>query len=474
MAEAAAYLFFWLPEVAAVLGLLLAVTVILFFSARTRWRRERERFRADREAAGVERATLRTRLEERDRELAAQAGRINLLDRNLREAADARAALTAELAAAERARREQADLIRQADARLREAFGALSREALGQNNEMFLTLAKAHLGEFQKGAEAQLEAKRTAVDSLVKPIGETLTRMGSALEAAEKARVADHASFTAVQQTLAETTGRLVRALHHSAARGRWGEVQLRRVVEMAGMLEHCDFEEQVSVGTGERRLRPDLVIHLVGHRTIVVDAKIPMESYLRAQEAENEEAEREHRLRHAKAVKAHMADLGAKSYWSQFRDSPEFVVMFFPNEAVFADAMRLDPGIMEHGMANGVIPASPATLIALLKAADYGWQQQRASENAREIFTLGRELFDRFATEYKYLAAVGTSLGKAVEQYNRCVGSAERMLFPHLRRFGGLAEREFFPEPAPVEETLRTPTIPTTGIERTGGGDTP
>lgn len=405
---------------------------------------------------------LRIRLEERSAALEESERRNRLLERNILELSQARAALAAELSASDKARREQAELLERSEARLREAFGSLSREALGRNNEMFLSLAKAQLGEFHKGAEAQLEARRTAVDALVKPIGETLSRLGAALTEAEKARGADHASLVTVQRTLAETTGRLVRALHHSAARGRWGELQLRRVVEMAGMLEHCDFEEQATVERDDRRLRPDLVVNLVGHRRIIVDAKAPMDSYLAAQEAEDEERERELLRRHAKAVRAHMDELGGKAYWDQFRDTPEFVVMFFPNEAVFAEAIRVDPGLMEFGVLNQVIPASPATLIALLKAAAYGWQQERAAENARAIFDLGRQLYDRFATEYRHMAGLGTALGKAVENYNKAVGSADRMLFPSLRRFGELAERDFFPPPAEVEESPRIPELDT------------
>ena len=455
------------PVGATVLAFLLALAAVLAVLAMARsrrWRLWAEELLVRAEAADVNIAAMGARLEERTDKIAELEHRSALLERNLQEASSARAALTAEVAAGERSRREQAALLEKSETRLREAFGALSREALGRNNEMFLSLAKAQLGEFQKNAEAQLEAKRTAVDSLVKPIGDTLGRMGAALDAAEKNRSADHASFTAVQKTLAETTGRLVRALHHSAARGRWGELQLRRVVEMAGMLEHCDFDEQVSVGEEGRKLRPDLVIHLVGHRTIVVDAKTPMESYLKAQEAESEAEERELRLRHAKAVREHMTSLGGKAYWNQFRDTPEFVVMFFPNEAVFAEAMRIDPGLMDHGVLNQVIPASPATLIALLKAADYGWQQLRAAENARTIFDMGRQLYERFATEYRHLSVVGASLAKAVDNYNKCVGSAERKLFPYLRRFGELSEKELFPEPVPVEDAPRALADKTSG----------
>ncbi|MDR1745360.1 MAG: DNA recombination protein RmuC [Planctomycetota bacterium] len=445
----------FLPHIAAIAFLLFCLVVLVL----QRKRRESEtRLALETDAARDEAGRIAIRLEERNDRLEEAGKRIALLERNLLEASQEKSALAARLEETEKRRREQALLMEQSEARLRDAFGALSREALDKNNEMFLSLAGTKFGELQKGAEAELEAKKIAVDSLVKPIGQTLEKMDAALAAAERSRSQDHASFSAVQQTLAETTGRLVRALHHSAARGRWGELQLRRVVEMAGMLEHCDFEEQVTVGgEGGRRLRPDLVIRLVGGRTIVVDAKTPMDSYLQAQEAESDRDEQDLRRKHAKAVKAHMTELGAKSYWNQFEDTPEFVVMFFPNEAVFADAMRIDPGLMEHGMTNQVIPASPATLIALLKAAAYGWQQERAAENARYIFDLGRQLHDRFNAEYRHLAGVGTALGKAVEQFNRCVGSADRMLFPALRRFGELTEKELFPPPSALEEQPRS-----------------
>ena len=450
----------YLPYVGGMLLVLLLFIVFWMVLGAMRRRRRRKKEKAlqfEAEAARDAATLLSVKLEERGARLAEAEKRIALLERNLMEVSGERSALAARLDEAEKSRREQAALIERSEARLRDVFGALSREALDKNNEMFLSLARAKLGEYQKGAEAELEARKTAVDSVVRPIGHALAKMDAALTAAEQARSRDHASFSAVQQTLAETTGRLVRALHHSAARGRWGELQLRRVVEMAGMLDHCDFEEQVTVRDGEKRvMRPDLVIRLVGGRSIVVDAKIPMDSYLQAQEAENERDEREFRIRHAKAVRTHMSELGAKAYWNQFEDTPEFVVMFFPNEAVFADAMRIDPGLMEHGVGSQVIPASPATLIALLKAAAYGWQQERAAENARAIFDMGRQLYDRFAAEYRHLSGVGAALGKAVEQFNKCVGSADRMLFPALRRFAELTERDYFPPPEEIEVTPR------------------
>ena len=446
-----------------------AVFILLFLAAVIAsvvlWRRLQRAdglgsvLRGELEAARLEAATLRTRLEEREAALADVEKRCALLERNFLLASEAKAALAAEKVLGEQALREQRELWNRAATGLREAFGSLSREALGKNSEMFLSLAKAQMEEFAKGTEARFEAKRTAVDALVKPIGDSLGRMRELMEAAEKARSADHASLVATHKTLDETTRRLVQALHHSSARGRWGELQLRRVAEMAGMLEHCDFEEQTTVADQDgKRLRPDLIVNLVGGRTIVIDAKAPMDSYLAAQEARDETSEKELRASHAKAVRRHMASLGEKSYWSQFDNTPEFVVMFFPNEAVFADAIRTDPGLLDESILHRVIPASPATLIALLKAAALGWQQERAARNARMIFTLARTLYKRFSTAYGHLAGVGNSLAKAVENYNKWLTSSERMVFPSLKRFGELSESELFPEPDEVAILPRPP----------------
>jgi DNA recombination protein RmuC len=415
--------------------------------------------RAERDEARLEMAMLRTRLEEREAALADLEKRRGFLERSFMLASEAKAALATEKALREQTFKEQRELWDKAEACLREAFGSLSREALGKNSEMFLALAKTQLEEFAKGTEARFEAKRIAVDALVKPIGDNLGRMRELMEAAEKARSADHASLVATHKMLDETTRRLVQALHHSSARGRWGELQLRRVAEMAGMLEHCDFEEQMAVADQDgKRLRPDLIVNLVGGRTIVVDAKAPMDSYLAAQEARDETSEKELRASHAKAVRRHMAALGEKSYWSQFENAPEFVVMFFPNEAVFADAIRTDPGLLDESVLHRVIPASPATLIALLKAAALGWQQERAARNARMIFASARNLYRRFSTAYTHLAGVGNSLAKAVENYNKWLASSERMVFPSLKRFGELSESELFPEPEEVTALPRPP----------------
>jgi DNA recombination protein RmuC len=252
---------------------------------------------------------------------------------------------------------------------------------------------------------------------------------------------------------LQQETNMLTRALHHSSARGHWGELQLRRVVEMAGMIEHCDFDEQVSVSSREgARLRPDMVIRLAGGRSIGGDAKAPMDNYLKSQEAGDRGLEHEFLARHARDVRARMSELGAKAYWDAFDDAPEFVVMFFPSENVFSDALKFDADLIDFGAANGVIPASPVTLIALLRAAAYGWRQEKATENAKLIFELGCELHDRFAKEYQHLANLGIALSRAVDSFNKSAGSAERMLFPTLRKFSGLVGKDLFPAPAEIE----------------------
>ena len=409
------------------------------------------------EEARLTASSLHATLVGREQSIAELERRASALEKSLMEASQARAGLEAELAAAEKSRKEQAELLLKSEIRLREAFTALSTEALGKNNEMFLSLAKAQLGEFNKGAAAELEERRAAVDRLVKPIGETLGKMGAALEAAEKVRSVDHGQSIAIQQNLAVETNRLTRALHHSSARGHWGELQLRRVVEMAGMLEHCDFEEQVTMtGADGARLRPDMVVHLAGGRTIVVDAKAPMENYLKSQEAENRHLEQEYLAKHAREVRARINELGTKGYWNCFDDAPEFVVMFFPSESVFADALRFDADLIDFGSNNNVIPASPVTLIALLRAAAHGWRQEKANENAKRIFELGCELHERFAKEYQHLATLGVTLGKAVESFNKGVGSAERMLFPTLKKFTALLGSELFPAPLEIEAMPR------------------
>ena len=368
---------------------------------------------------------------------------------------------------AERQRaRDQEALVAAADARLRETFAALSSDALQANNQQFLDLATAHLGRFQEQAAGGLEAREQAIQALVKPLEESLKRVDERIGVVEKDRLSSYAALTAhveemgrSQQQLRLETQNLVKALRTPHVRGAWGEIQLRRVVEMAGMVEHCDFSEQASTTTDDGgRLRPDLIVRLPGGKRIVVDSKAPLSAYLEAAEAPDEAQRDALLVQHARQVRTHIDQLAGKSYWSQFPDAPDFVVMFLPGESFFSAACQVDPGLIDHAVDRSVIPASPTTLITLLRTVQFGWRQERVAESAEQVRKLGQELYDRLRVLAGHLQRVGNGLTSASSAYNEAVGSFEGRALVSARKFTelGAGQGKDIPELGPVETGVR------------------
>jgi len=424
----------------------------------------------------AELAELRARLDERSARAAALEAELVVCREDRSESHAARERLAAELDLERRSGAEKLALVVGAEAKLREAFQTLSAEALRQNNQSFLDLAKTSLGEFQRTAVADLDSRRQAIGELVKPVRESLDKVDSKLAAVERERLGAYASLTEQVRSLAETqhqlhgeTAKLVRALRTPHVRGRWGEIQLKRVVELAGMLDHCDFFEQPTVSTEDGRLRPDLLVRLPGGRNVVVDAKAPLGAYLEAFEA-TDDAVRESLLRdHARQVREHMTKLGAKSYSAQFEPAPEFVVMFLPGETFFGAALQHDPAMIEFGVDKRVIPASPTTLIALLRAVAYGWRQEQLAENAQEISALGRDLYERLRSMADHFLRLGGQLDRAVAAYNDAVGSLETRVLVTGRRLRekGAAAGEEIPVLDRIDRVARTLQIPLPATER-------
>jgi DNA recombination protein RmuC len=357
---------------------------------------DRDALRAERDAAAAARDASAERVVVLERELAAASARLEASEGSL-------------------------------EARVRDAIRGASAEAYAQSNAAFLELAGAKLGE------------------TVAPLAQSLEKVNTQVQELDRARAQSYGALSRQLGELGERTQALATALRTPHVRGRWGEMQLKRVVELAGMLPYCDFAEQVSATTDEGRLRPDLIVRLPGGKQVVVDAKVPLAAYLDALEATDDDVRAQKLADHARHVREHLQKLGAKQYWAQFTDSPEYVVMFLPDEGFFRTAWEQDPELVELGVRAKVHIASPTTLIVLLQAIAHGWQQEKIAEDARTVHALGRELYERLTVTGTHLTKVGSSLDRAVGAYNEAVGSLERRVLPTARKLGeaSLSERE-------------------------------
>ncbi|THJ20427.1 MAG: DNA recombination protein RmuC [Nitrospira sp. CG24D] len=433
---------------------------------------------------------LSRQLQQHTVELSARAERAESLEAELRRQLEQDrlegVQLRADLATAQQARAsaevrteealkhvaEQKQLVDQSRQQLLESFQALSNDALTKNNQAFLNLARVSFETLQAKAEGELSQRQQAIDGLVKPLHDSLQRYDEQMRLLEQSRQSAYGGLDQHLKSLAEShqrlqqeTGNLVKALRAPTVRGQWGEITLKRVAELAGMVDHCDFFEQESVTGEDRRFRPDMVVRLPGGRQIIVDAKTVLAAYLDAHEAPDDQRRIEALRRHAAQVRSRMDELSLKAYWTQFERAPEFVVLFLPGEQFLGAALDHDPRLIEEGFTRGVVLATPTTLIALLRAVGYGWRQEQMNAHAEEAGRLGKDLYERMAVLAEHVNDVGQALGKSVSAYNRAVGSLETRILPAARRFKelGVASEKEIPQLEPAELVPRR-TLPFDG----------
>ena len=397
-------------------------------------------------AARSKSAALAERKSELERELTSVKSQLAQQQAENSSVVAAKASVEATLESERRSTAEMLRLKADYSEETKAQFEALASTALRSNNASFLDLAKGTLEKYQSEARGELEKREKAVETLVKPISDSLKQVDEHVRELEKSRAEAYGNLTSqvasllkTQEALQAETGNLVKAMREPQARGRWGELQLRRCLELAGMLEYCDFLEQVSVTIDERTRRPDVVVKLPGEKNIVIDSKVPLTAYLAALEAQDEATRKDLLADHARQVRQHIDNLSSKTYWTQFESTPEFVVLFLPGEVFFRAAMDADAELIEYGVKRKVIVASPTTLIALLRAVAYGWNQKNLAESAREISAAGKTLYQRLSAMAWNFEDIGKRLGGAVDSYNKAVGSMERSVFPIARKMPDL-----------------------------------
>lgn len=364
-----------------------------------------------------------------------------------------------------------------ARAQLTGAFSELANKSLQSNSENFLRLAEQNLGAQQDKAKRDLGDREKAIERLVKPIQEALQSSHKQIAELEKSRSEAYGgiksqleSMQLSQQSLAKETQNLVNALRRPEVRGRWGEITLRRLVELAGMVEHCDFQEQVHSVAEDQVIRPDMIVHMPNDRDLVVDVKTPLDAYLEAVEAQDDTQRQLGLQRHARNVRDHIKTLSSKAYWAQFTNSPEFVILFIPGDQFLSAALNEDPELIESALAQQIILATPTSFVALLKAVAYGWRQLALANNAQEIRVLAEDLYGRLTTFVAHMNKVGRQLGSSVESYNRAVGSLERKVLPGARKFVELGIHS----KKKLEKTETLDPVPRTLIETAGEDEEP